>query len=171
MNKNSIPILCLVLIILVKVSPSRAQELNENLEFLSPLIGSWEGYFEDRDRQGLLLTMSCEAIVEGNALRMQSVSGGMGRRNLYYWDPEKKQVLYLVLTTNGYVGSGIIFKQGDTIFEVGRQIAPDGTVNETKSAWAMGPEGQVITQAYTMKEGKWHPGHVIVFVKPGQSKK
>jgi hypothetical protein len=143
---------------------THAQELDEDLKVFAPLVGTtWEGHFQDSLEADPAITLSFESMLAGKAVRLVSGGFGMTRENLHYWDPEKKQICYVALTSNGWVSTGTVVAEGTVIATVGRQAGPDGTAREVKNTWELTADGELIARGYAMVNGAWEPGHVIVF--------
>jgi hypothetical protein len=152
------------LAVIALTTPVQSQALDDHLKIFAPLIGpSWEGHFEDTSESRPTIMMSLESALEGKVVRLLSGGGGMTRENLYYWDPEKKQICYVALTSNGWVSTGTAYGDGALIVTVGRQIGPDGTPRETKNTWEVTTDGKAIARGYRMENGEWKTGHVIIY--------
>ncbi len=158
--------LLIVLLSTALTASGAAQTLDEKLKILVPLIGhSWEGHFQDTsDEARPTITMSLEPMLAGKAVRLVSGGFGMTRENIYYWDPETKQICYVALTSNGWVSTGVAYAEGSVIVTIGRQVGPDGTGREVKNTWEATSDGKVVARGYSKETGSWKPGHVIVFV-------
>jgi len=152
-----------ILATIAVISPTQAQTLDENLKIFAPLIGpSWVGEFDDPEETPTIL-MSWEPILEGKVVRLTGGGGGMTRENLYYWDPEKKQICCVALTSNGWVSTGTVQAEGDLIVTIGRQVGPDGTVRDVRGTWEVTSDGKAIARGYGKENGEWTPGHVVIF--------
>jgi hypothetical protein len=157
--------LAVAIILAVAISAPNANELGDNLDMFRDLLGTtWEGHFEDAD-EPMTLYMVWEPIIEGASVQMSgwSSAADMTRRNIYYWDREKKQVAYLAMTSNGYVATGIVQFEGGVLTFLGRQIDPDANVRESKSRWEFNDDGTVRVVGYGKEGDKWVPGHKILF--------
>lgn len=144
---------------------SFAQEpdVGGNLALLKPLLGTWEGRFERGGGEGVVLQMTCELILDGNAVRVRNLAAGMVRENLYYWNPSRGRLEFLVLTNNGQIGSGTVASEAGLIVETGEQITPSGATRITRGTWEPRPDGSLVVRGSTQLDGEWRPGHVIVF--------
>ena len=138
-------------------------DIEGNLALLAPLLGTWEGRFERGGGEGVVLQMTCEPIIDGNAVRVRNLAAGMVRENYYYFNPSRGRLEFLVLTNNGHLGSGTVASEAGLIVENGEQITPSGETRTTRGSWEPRPDGSVIVRGYTYQEGEWRPGHVIVF--------
>ena len=87
----------------------------------------------------------------------------MIRRNIYYWDREKKQVAFLAMTSNGYTATGTVQLEDRVLVFIARQIWPDGSVHDTMSRWEFLPDGNVRAIGYSKDGDEWAPGHKILF--------
>jgi len=138
-------------------------DIGGNLALLKPLLGAWEGRFELGGGEGVVLQMTCELILDGNAVRVRNLAAGMVRENLYYWNPSRGRLEFLVLTNNGQIGSGTVASEAGLIVETGEQITPSGETRITRGTWEPRPDGSLAVRGYTQLDGEWRPGHVIVF--------
>lgn len=154
-------------VICAMAAPVVAAELNENLAMFSNLADTeWEGHFEDAE-ESMTLYMKWEPLIGGASVEMSGWSTGsdMTRRNIHYWDPEKKKVAYLALTSNGYVASGTVEFEGSVMTFLGRQTWPDGTVVDTKGEWEFLSSGKIRATGFKYQNGEWIPGHRILFTR------
>ena len=159
-------LLPVILLSTVLTASGVAQTLDEKLKILMPLIGhSWEGHFQDTSGEARpTIAMSLEPMLEGKAVRLVSGGSGMTRENIYYWDPEKKHICFVALTSNGWVSTGIAYAEGSIIVTIGRQVGPDGTEREAKNTWEPTLDGKIVARGYSKEIDDWKPGHIIVFV-------
>ncbi|UCC43819.1 MAG: hypothetical protein JSU65_11950 [Candidatus Zixiibacteriota bacterium] len=162
MKDRSTRLKIIILATIIVAQTVHAQELNGNLASLAPLLGSWEGRFEGNTSGGPVMPISALPILNGGAVSIKAASGSFMRESYYYWNPAQKQIQFLVLSSNGHIGSGVISSENALIVETGIQITPDGTTNDVRATWEVTPEGNLISRGYTLKDGDWQPGHVII---------
>lgn len=152
-------------LLLGTMSPSAvsAQELRDELRIFEALLGAaWEGRFENVD-EPVGLSMSWEIVLGGTAVRMNGRSAGMTRTNVYYWDPAERAVAYLALSSNGFVGTGVVTREDSALVFAGRQVWPDGDTRDTMSRWEFLPDGGIRIVGYGKEGEEWVPGHRILY--------
>ena len=147
-------------------SASISAELDDNLRFLEPLIGTnWEGGYSGENAPDLLITLKFEQILEGKVVKYSRVAEAAGffSETHFYWSPNRGEVLFINLNSRGIVSEGVAASQGGDIVLLGENHWPERSM-QFKTVLHI-ESGGVLKDTFTRKEnGDWVPGHVQEFV-------
>lgn len=142
-----------------------AEKLDSHLRFLEPLMGHmWEGGFVGEDSPDLVISLRFEPVLAGKAVRYTREVPDLGysSETHFYWDPGRKEVLFLALNSRGIVGRGVASVRDGSIVLLGVDQWPESS-NESRTVLQIEPEG-VLRDTFFRKEGEdWVRGHVQEF--------
>ncbi|GEM_PF-1603265 len=144
------------------------QEPVEQLQFLSPLLGTtWTGRFEPPG-PSFDHVIRWEPILDGHAIRMvKDVEAADFRmETIYVWDPQAGNVSYLTQTNSGQISTGIVRAENGLIIQEGVNHYDD-PVTEYRYTFTVTPDGTLEDRFYHREEGAWIQGHLIVY-EPGE---
>lgn len=143
-----------------------ANELNENLQFLQPLMEEqWVGGFVGSESSDIQITLRFEQILGGSTVRyVREVEGvDFSGLTLLYWHPGRKQACFTSLNTRGIVGEGTVLAEGGTIVLQGMSYWPDKTT-EFQTTLEIDSQGTLRDTFRRMDAGEWVMGHIQEFV-------
>ena len=165
--KTIAQILLLVLGLSVDGLAADKASLDEHLEPLRPFLGkTWKGHFKNSTPEKPQVDVSrWERALNGKAIRMlHSVNDGVyGGESIIFWDEKKKSVVFYYFTTAGFNTTGTItFNAGKfTSHEVVTGSAEG--VTEVKATSELSADGTMHSKSEYLKEGKWVPGHEVIY--------
>jgi hypothetical protein len=140
--------------------------LDENLQFLAPLIGPvWEGGFVGEETENLVILLRFEPALSGRVVKYtrEVAELGYSSETLFYWHPTRGEVLVLALNSRGMVGEGVVSVEGGEIILQGVDHRPDGPL-ETRTVLRVDEEGVLRDTFYRMEGGEWVQGHLQEFI-------
>lgn len=136
--------------------------LRPELALLKPLVGkTWVCETKDPSGQSTLhMTMTYEPIHGGKTLRHYQETVELNNRNdgYVYYDPDKKEIAFLSLNSNGNISVGNMKEENGMILKYGYTIFPDRKL-EFRNTLKITPEGTLIDQYYRFEAGEWKAGH------------
>jgi hypothetical protein len=136
--------------------------LRPELALLKPLVGkTW--ICETKDPSGqmtLHMTMTYEPMHGGKTLRHYQETQELKNRNdgYVYYDPDKKEIAFLSLNSNGNIAVGNMKEEGGKILKYGYAIFPDRKL-EFRNTLELTPDGTLIDQYFRLEGGEWKAGH------------
>jgi len=136
--------------------------LRPELALLKPLVGiTW--VCEDKNPSGqmtLHMTMTYEPIHGGKTLRHFQETQELKNRNdgYVYYDPDKKEIAFLFLNSNGNISVGNMREENGKILKYGYAIFPDQKL-EFRNTLEITSDGRLIDQYFSFEAGEWKPGH------------
>jgi hypothetical protein len=80
----------------------------------------------------------------------------------YYYDPEKEEIAFLWLTSNGNVTIGNVKEEEGRILMYGHVIFPDRTL-EFRNTNQIMPDGKVVDKYFRFENGEWLAGHSRIY--------
>jgi hypothetical protein len=145
-----------------------AQEpLNEHLQFLAPYVNkTWKGVFVDSTASKPMYDVAIwERVLNGQAVRiLHSVNDGeYGGETIVYWDKLKLNVVYYYFTTAGFYTTGTMKVEGSTIINHEYVSGNQNGITEVRSTSRIFPDGKMQAEAEYLQNGKWIPGHKIIY--------
>jgi hypothetical protein len=145
------------------VSPAAAQDLDEHLHVLRPLVArQWTGGYVDSPE--IVITLEWEEILAGKALRCtrRAPEVDFTGETTFYWDPERSEIAFIALNNRGIVGSGTVQRDGEAIVLIGTSRRPD-EVTEFRTTYELLEDGR-LRDTFVRKQGEaWVAGHVQEF--------
>ncbi|MFH1833780.1 MAG: hypothetical protein ABH877_02045 [bacterium] len=130
------------------------------------MIGhQWEGGFVGGNAPDLVISLRFEPVLAGRAVRYTRKAAELGyvSETLFYWSPNREEVLFLALNSRGIVGEGVASMQDGAIVLLGVDHWPEGSI-ESKTLWHLDEDG-VLRDTFTrMEDGQWVPGHIQEFI-------
>ncbi|MBE0565099.1 MAG: hypothetical protein IH621_04015 [Krumholzibacteria bacterium] len=138
------------------------------LDVFKPYCGkTWRGEFTGGDGQAMTDVSRWELVLGGKAVRtVHSLNDGVyGGESLTYWDPARRTLAFVYVTTAGFrtEGTMAVDAAGFTAHE--KVIGdPDG-VTEVRSTWRLDDDGSFALASEFLKDGQWVPGHSIRYVE------
>lgn len=149
-------------------SPSAsAQELDEHLSFLQPLLGGdWVGGYVGEGSPDLEIVLRFEPILDGNAVRYTREAAGADFASVIhlYWDASRREVRFLNLNNRGILAEGVAGLADDKIVLRGQSHAGDRTV-EFETTLEIDEQDTLRDTYLRMQGGEWVTGHVQEFVR------
>ena len=156
-----------VLIVAAVAFAARAQELDEHLKLLEPLLNkSWVGgYVDSPQDRDVEITMRWEPILKGNAVRRRIEVPAIpySAETYFYWDGNESRVAFLTLNTRGISSSGTAAKEGEVLVLRGLILWPD-RLTEFRTTLEVLPDGKLRDLYYRLENGEWKQGHHQEFV-------
>jgi len=164
--------LIVALAIVAGTALAQAEDLEESLEFLQPLMNkAWVGGYVNSPDQDLEITMRWDSILGGKAVRrtIDVPALHFSGETYFYWDRKEERVAFLTLNTRGITSSGTAAKDGKTVTLRGKTYWPD-RVMEFRTVVEVLPDGKLRDLFYRMENGEWIQGHhqEFVAVPPGR---
>jgi len=150
--------------LLATVAP--AQELDEHLRFLEPLMGKvWEGGYVGQNVRSMRITLEFEAVLDGMAISYVREAAAVDYRceTRFYWHPERGEVCFLSLNSRGIAQEGVAEAEFGHIVLRGRSHWPDGSI-ETKTTLKIGEDGTLTDTMVRREEDRWVEGHIQEFI-------
>lgn len=136
--------------------------LRPELSLLKPLIGkTWICETTDPSgRMTLHLTMTYEPMHEGKILKHHQENQELKNRNdgYVYYDPDKKEIAFLTLNSNGNFSVGNMKEENGKILKYGYTIFPDRKL-EFRNTLEVTADGRLIDQYFRLEAGEWKAGH------------
>ncbi len=152
-------------------SPSLAQETDEHLSFLRPLLGvNWVGGYVGEGSPDLEIVLHFEPILDGNVIRYTREAAGANFTCVthFYWDAGRRELRFLSLNNRGIVEEGVAESESGKIILRGESHRPDRTV-EFETILEIDEHGTLRDRFLRMQDGKWVTGHVQEFVAKDDS--
>lgn len=156
------------------VSVYAQEQLNEHMQFLRPYVHkTWKGIFVDSTAAKPMYDVSSwERALNGQAVRiLHSVDNGeYGGETIIYWDKTKQSVVYYYFTTAGFYTSGTMKAEGDAVISHEYVTGNQNGITEVRSTTRLLPDGKMRAEAEFLQNGKWIPGHTIVYTEDATAK-
>ncbi len=140
--------------------------LRKELSILKPLIGkTWVGETE-HPSEGMMLHMlfKLEPVYEGKVLKfykeckeLKNITDGY-----FYYDPDKKEIVFLRLTNNGNITVGNVKEEDNKILMYGYAIFPDRKL-EFRNTFEITSKGFLIDKYFRFEDGEWKAGHAVIY--------
>ncbi|UCC71378.1 MAG: hypothetical protein JSV86_13400 [Gemmatimonadota bacterium] len=163
----------LAVLLLATAPRAQAQELDANLSFLKPLLGTtWVGRYVPSDEDDVTHVVHWEAILSGKAVRKTKrvPELNFAEENLYYWDWEENAVVFAGVTNRGQVLRGTIYKEEGLIVLRGAWT-DDETSHEFALTLEVLPDGRLQDKYYNIVDGAWQQGHLIDYRREGDPRR
>jgi hypothetical protein len=142
-------------------------KLNENLEKFRPLLGkTWRGEFKNSTPEKPMVDVArWERALNGQAIRIiHSINQGVyGGETIILWSPEKKSLVYTYFTTAGFQTTGTMTWTGSKYTSLEKVTGDAQGVTEVRASGELRPDGTLVTSSEYLKNGKWEPGHSVVY--------
>ncbi|MGD2123330.1 MAG: hypothetical protein PVJ76_16375, partial [Gemmatimonadota bacterium] len=149
-----------------------ADELDENIRFLAPLMGHlWEGGFVGEHSGDLVISLRFEPVLAGKAVRYTREVASLDyvSETHFFWSPVREEVLYLALNSRGIVGEGVVSMQDGAIVLLGVDQWPEQSV-ESRTVLELDEDGILRDTFFRKDGGEWVRGHVQEFtVRAGET--
>ncbi len=156
----------ILLALLSLISPlSISSELDENLLFLTPLIGiDWVGGYIGEDTCDLKIALRFDPILDGSVVEYtrEVPDADYSSVTHIFWDPLLKAVRFLSLNNRGIVGEGTVSVDGDEMTFQGEDHQPTG-LKEFKTVLSISGSGTLKDLFLRKEKGKWIQGHIQEF--------
>ena len=144
--------------------------LRRELDILKPLASkTWicEWIVETRnssERQTLHLLRRYEPMHDGKILKIYQECKELNSQadGYYYYDPDKKEIAFLMLTNNGNFAVGNVKEEGGKILEYGQVTFSDEKL-EFRQTYGLTSKGEVVDQYFPFEDGEWRAGHSRVW--------
>ena len=140
-------------------------ELDEHLLFLEPLIShQWEGGYVGENAPDFVMTLKFEPILSGKVVKYTKEISALGylSETLFYWSPNRDEVLFIALNSRGIVAEGIVSVHDGDIVLNGENHWVDGT-KEFTTIFHLDEKG-ILRDTFTLKqEGEEDQGHIQEF--------
>ncbi len=159
---------CVIALIamLYPFSASPAEELEEHLHFLEPLLGKeWVGGFVGPESPDIEIVLRFEKILDGHAVRYvrEAIAADFSSLTQFYWNPGREEICFTSLNNKGIVEEGVVLATEGRIVLLGKSHRPDGTI-EFKTTLEIDPRGTLRDTFQRLKDGEWVQGHLQEFV-------
>jgi hypothetical protein len=140
--------------------------LRPELSILKPLVGQfWEGETKDPSgRMTLHMLFKYEPMHEGKVLKYSHETKELNNRNdgYVYYDPDKKEIAFLTLNSNGNISVGNIKEEGGKILKYGYAIFPNRKL-EFRNTLEITPDGKLMDKYFRYEDGEWKAGHSVTY--------
>jgi hypothetical protein len=105
-----------------------------------------------------------EPIHIGKALRVHGECPELNYQSdgFYYYDPDKKEIAFLSLGSNGNFSAGNVKVEDGKILHHGYVTFSDRKL-EFRNTYEIAPEGQLIDKWFSFEDEEWKAGHSRVF--------
>ena len=141
--------------------------LRPELSILKPLVGqTWVGEMKDPSGQRTLhLLFKYEPMHGGKVLKYYQETKELNNQNdgYVYYDPDKKEIAFLTLNSNGNFSVGNIKEEGGKILKYGYSIFPTQKL-EFRNTLEITPDGQLLDKYFRHEDGEWKPGHSAIYI-------
>jgi hypothetical protein len=155
-----------LLILLGPVLSSSVAELDENLQFLEPLIGKeWVGSYVGSESSDIQIVLRFERVLGGRVVRYvrEVEAADFSGVTQFYWNPSRREVCFISLNNRGIVGEGVVNAEDDRIVLRGKSHWPDKTT-EFRTLLEIDPNGTLRDRFLRMEGSEWVQGHLQEFV-------
>jgi hypothetical protein len=152
-------------------SPLLAQDLDEHLSFLQPLLGvDWVGGYVGEGSPDLEIVLHFEPILDGNAIRYTREAAGakFTSETHFFWNATRREVHFLSLNNRGIVEEGVAESEDGKIVLRGESQRADRAV-EFETILEIDEQGTLRDTFLRRQDGKWVTGHVQEFVAKDDS--
>ncbi|WP_051252393.1 hypothetical protein [Ferrimonas kyonanensis] len=153
-------------VVMVLALPAYCWDLDPHLEPLRPFLGKvWRGEFSDSTPEKPVVDVSqWQPALQGKAVRItHSLNQGQYEgETLMVWDAQAESIVFYYFTTAGFYTQGKAYSE-DGVFYFHEKVAGSGDgIAEVKSEVRL-VDGQMLQQAYYLKQGEWVQGHSAVY--------
>ena len=162
----------LVLIISVALHMSgyclaqNSMQLRKELDILKPFVGkTWISETTDPSGQNVLhLLCKYEPMHDGKILKYYQECKELNSQTdgYFYYDSDKKDIAYLLLTNNGNITVGNVKEEDGKILKYGNVIFPDRKL-EFRNTNEIKADGSVEDKYSRFEDGEWKAGHSRVW--------
>ena len=140
--------------------------LRKELDILKPLVGkTWTCEWKDPSaRQTLHVLQRYEAMHDGKIIKIYQECKELSSQTdgYYYYDPDKREIAFLMLTNNGNFAVGNVKAEGGKILEYGYVTFPNEKL-EFRNTYELTANGEMIDQFFSFENGEWRAGHSRVW--------
>jgi len=163
-----VAVTCLValLVLLASIVASSADELDEHLQFLAPMLGkAWVGGFVGSESPDIRIVLHFEPILGGCAVKYvrEVEAAGFSEVTQFYWHPSHGDVRFISLNNKGIVGEGIVSYEDGKVVLLGNSYRQNETT-EFKTILEIDENGTLRDTFLRMEDGEWVQGHLQEFV-------
>ena len=140
--------------------------LRKELDILRPFLGkTW--VCESTDPSGkmkLHFLLQFEPMHDGKILKYYGECKELNSRTdgYYYYDPDKKEIAYLWLTSNGNVTIANMKEEDGKILAYGYGIFPDRKL-EFRNTYEFTLDGKLHDNFFRFEDGEWKAGHSRIY--------
>jgi hypothetical protein len=140
--------------------------LRKELYILKPLAGkTWicewiVGARDPSERQTLHLLQRYEPMHDGKIIKFYQECKELNSQTdgYFYYDPDKKEIAFLMLTNNGNFAVGNVKAEGAKILEYGHVTFPIEKF-EFRNTYELTANGELADQFFSFENGEWRAGH------------
>jgi len=140
--------------------------LRKELDILKPLVGkTWiSEWKQPSERQTLHLVSRYEPMHDGKILRFYQECRELNSQTdgYYFYDPDKKEIAFLMLTNNGNFAVGNVKEEDGKILEYGHVTFPNEKL-EFRNTYELTAKGEIVDQFFSFENGEWRAGHSRVW--------
>jgi hypothetical protein len=145
--------------------------LRMELDILKPVIGkTWVSEEKAPDGQTTLhFLMKFETIHNGKSIKRYLECNELKFQSdgLYYYDPDKKEIAFLELGSNGNFSIGNIKNENGVVLKYGFTTFPDKKL-KFRNTMEITSEGSLIDKFFSFENGEWKAGHSRIY-RPQQN--
>jgi len=140
--------------------------LRKELDILKPFTGKiWVCESTDPSGQMTLhFLRRFEPMHDGKILRFYGECKELNSRTdgYYYYDPDKKEIAFLWLTSNGNITVGNVKEEDGKILAYGYGIFPNRKL-EFRNTYEFTSDGKLHDKFFRFEDGEWKAGHSRIF--------
>ncbi len=149
------------------ISGLSAQTIPDYFKPFSKIVGkTYRGTFLDSSGQKSAVDIArWEWALNGQAIRvLHSVNNGQyGGETIVYFDKKTQEIRYFYFTTTGFYTQGTMRWEGDKLISHEKVEGNEKGITEVKSVAELLPDGGWKGAAHYLQNGKWVPGHQIIY--------
>jgi hypothetical protein len=140
--------------------------LRQELDILKPFVGKiW--FCESADPSGhmtLHFLRRFEAMHDGKILRYYGECKELNSQTdgYYYYDPDKQEIAFLWLTSNGNITVGNVKEEDGKILAYGYAIISSRKL-EFRNIYEFTSDGKLHDKWFSFEDGEWKAGHSRVY--------
>ena len=140
--------------------------LRKELDILKPFVGqTWVS--EDTHPSGqmkLHFLVRFEPKHDGKILKYYGECKELNIRTdgYYYYDPDKKEIAFLWLASNGNIAVGNVKEEDGKILAYGYGIFPDRKL-EFRNIYEFTSDGKLHDKFFRFEDGEWKAGHSRIY--------
>lgn len=147
--------------------------LRQELSILKPLVGKiWVCETQDPSGQMTLhMLFRYEPMHDGKVLQYYQETKELNNRNdgYFYYDPDKKEIAFLTLNSNGNIATGNLKEEGGKILKYGYTVFPNRKL-EFRNTLEIMSDGSLVDKYFRFEDGEWKAGHSRTYTVKQQSK-
>ena len=140
--------------------------LRKELDILKPIIGkTWVTEEKAPDGQTTLhFLLKFEPIHNGKSIKryLECKELNFQSDGFYYYDPDKKEIAFLELGSNGNFSIGNIKRENGVVLKYGFTTFPDRKL-KFRNTMEMTSEGSLIDKFFSFENGEWKAGHSRIY--------